>query len=576
MIPSINMSMHYEQSELFANNNPQLHGHNHFLMDDDPFAPTPIGRGPGSASSSSLGTMVPLAPPSNNNAATNNANNNMNYSGVDDPAKSFPIVLHSILSEAGVDGDIHWLPCGTRFVIANKEKFSKVVLPRYFGTRGGGGGAGSTTKFTSFTRRLKRWNFSRVPSGREMGAYYHESFRRGEPEMARRIVYPVSKGQASAAAAGSGGGGGGVAGGGKAGGKGDKGKQHAAATKIPKARRRASTGSIAPAKLDDGAAAACELGIDMTPMPIRSSLMVKDGSVLPLSLMEDDVKNFLTGDDFAALADGLGNDMAGSAETNGGAPSIDVEPVSFVSNNNPPNTFRLHPGFPPSSAVPAGQSQQSQLQGLGMPSLRTVMRRHSVTMGNLNPASISMPPMMNGSGSNALSANISSFIHRPMVMGRPMVIGSSSNAVTATNTNSFNTTPAAPPLLGMNNPMLPMMISSSNNAGTTNIHSHSFTAQPDSMFASNFSCAPKAMANANGANNATTGMNFVQNNNIMPQIMTVETKNTEPMQGAQSFPLQPDHMGSCGEPSDVDGRKSPFSFSRECSFDDLKIIDPFT
>ena len=111
------------------------------------------------------------------------------YSELDN-ARSFPILLHAIVSDESLNSAIHWVECGTIFVIANKEEFTHVILSKYFGGRAGGAMA---TKFTSFTRRLKRWNFQRIPSGRKMGSYYHENFIRGKPELARKIVYPVFK-----------------------------------------------------------------------------------------------------------------------------------------------------------------------------------------------------------------------------------------------------------------------------------------------------------------------------------------------------------------------------------------------
>ena len=92
---------------------------------------------------------------------------------------AFPILLHDIVSDPSTDDCIHWLSCGTRFMISDKKKFAKEVLPRFYGH----------AKFTSFTRRLKRWSFTRVPSGPFMGAYFNPNFRRGEPEMASRVRY---------------------------------------------------------------------------------------------------------------------------------------------------------------------------------------------------------------------------------------------------------------------------------------------------------------------------------------------------------------------------------------------------
>ena len=92
---------------------------------------------------------------------------------------SFPLMLHNVISDPATDDCIHWLSCGTRFIISDKKKFSKDVLPRFYGP----------AKFTSFTRRLKRWSFQRVPSGPFMGAYYNPNFRRDEPDQAHRVRY---------------------------------------------------------------------------------------------------------------------------------------------------------------------------------------------------------------------------------------------------------------------------------------------------------------------------------------------------------------------------------------------------
>ena len=92
---------------------------------------------------------------------------------------SFPLLLHNVVSDAATDDCIHWLSCGARFIISDKKKFAKDVLPQFYGP----------AKFTSFTRRLKRWSFARVPSGPFMGAYYNPNFRRGEPELAHRVRY---------------------------------------------------------------------------------------------------------------------------------------------------------------------------------------------------------------------------------------------------------------------------------------------------------------------------------------------------------------------------------------------------
>ena len=74
---------------------------------------------------------------------------------------------------------ISWLPHGKGFSIHDKQRFATEILPYHF----------EGAKFTSFTRRLKRWNFERVSRGPEMGAYYSKFFIRGKPELVPRMIY---------------------------------------------------------------------------------------------------------------------------------------------------------------------------------------------------------------------------------------------------------------------------------------------------------------------------------------------------------------------------------------------------
>lgn len=73
--------------------------------------------------------------------------------------------LHRMITNESHTGAIDWLPDGDGFVVTLKNSFSSDILPLYFGQ----------AKYTSFTRRLKRWGFTRVSNS---GAYYHEKFRR--------------------------------------------------------------------------------------------------------------------------------------------------------------------------------------------------------------------------------------------------------------------------------------------------------------------------------------------------------------------------------------------------------------
>ena len=91
----------------------------------------------------------------------------------------FPVLLHGIVCNPATDHCIHWLPDRNQFTISDKNKFAKEVLPTLNGN----------AKFTSFTRRLKRWGFTRIASGPQIGAYENPDFAREEPERCRNIKY---------------------------------------------------------------------------------------------------------------------------------------------------------------------------------------------------------------------------------------------------------------------------------------------------------------------------------------------------------------------------------------------------
>ena len=95
----------------------------------------------------------------------------------------FPVILHGIVSDPETDHCIHWLPNGNLFTISDKKKFAKEVMPKLNGQ----------AKFTSFTRRLKRWGFSRIASGPQIGAYQNPDFIKDDPERLKNIKYMHQK-----------------------------------------------------------------------------------------------------------------------------------------------------------------------------------------------------------------------------------------------------------------------------------------------------------------------------------------------------------------------------------------------
>lgn len=89
----------------------------------------------------------------------------------DNHSAFFPKVLHDIISDESNSDIITWLPTGKAFLIMDKKRFAQDIIPQYFP---------QIVKFTSFTRKLSRWGFQRVPRGPFIGSYYHASFIKGD------------------------------------------------------------------------------------------------------------------------------------------------------------------------------------------------------------------------------------------------------------------------------------------------------------------------------------------------------------------------------------------------------------
>ncbi len=97
---------------------------------------------------------------------------------------SFPQQLMDVLSDEKLSDVISWLPHGQGWIILDKQRFAEEVLPNYFEKK---------SKWTSFTRKLNRWNFTRVTRGDEVGSYYHPLFQRGKTELCMQMTCMGSK-----------------------------------------------------------------------------------------------------------------------------------------------------------------------------------------------------------------------------------------------------------------------------------------------------------------------------------------------------------------------------------------------
>jgi len=103
----------------------------------------------------------------------------------------FPRKLYELLSNEETDV-IGWTASGNSFMILDMDIFTKDVLMKYFRHQ----------KYSSFQRQLNLYGFRKIQKGPEIGAYAHESFVRGEPDLlfhVRRMPQGTSPANAVAA-----------------------------------------------------------------------------------------------------------------------------------------------------------------------------------------------------------------------------------------------------------------------------------------------------------------------------------------------------------------------------------------
>jgi len=93
------------------------------------------------------------------------------------PKMNFPAKLFEVITDEANSDIIQWLPGGKAYIIHDKKRFAADILPRYF----------KQSQFTSFTRKLSRWNFQRVTRGLLMGAYFHKYFQKDNPSLCRMM-----------------------------------------------------------------------------------------------------------------------------------------------------------------------------------------------------------------------------------------------------------------------------------------------------------------------------------------------------------------------------------------------------
>jgi hypothetical protein len=77
-----------------------------------------------------------------------------------------------------------WLPHGRAFIVRKPKQFTQEIMPKYF----------RQSKLTSFQRQLNLYGFRRITQGADAGAYYHELFLRGRPQLCMRMNRQKVKG----------------------------------------------------------------------------------------------------------------------------------------------------------------------------------------------------------------------------------------------------------------------------------------------------------------------------------------------------------------------------------------------
>lgn len=112
----------------------------------------------------------------------------MKRKGQRQKATRFPVKLMQVLSSGRYDHIISWTPDGLSFVVKKPSLLVSDVLPLYF----------KEVKYTSFTRKLHRWGFVKILRGKELSAYFHKSFRRGDFDGATQMhcsktTQPITK-----------------------------------------------------------------------------------------------------------------------------------------------------------------------------------------------------------------------------------------------------------------------------------------------------------------------------------------------------------------------------------------------
>lgn len=118
-------------------------------------------------------------------------NGNSNSLNLNCNIVSFPLRLQRMLDKLesqDEDDIISWLPHGRAFLVHCPERFTAELMPRYLLRQ---------TKYSSFQRQLHMYNFQRITTGPDKGAYCHPYFLRGKPGLCGKMTRTRVNGKGS-------------------------------------------------------------------------------------------------------------------------------------------------------------------------------------------------------------------------------------------------------------------------------------------------------------------------------------------------------------------------------------------
>jgi len=78
---------------------------------------------------------------------------------------------------------VSWLPQGNGFTIHDKKQFEQVILPKFM----------KKIHYSSFTRRMNRWNFVLYNVSHTSSRYFHPQFIKGDYDSAREMTPEAQK-----------------------------------------------------------------------------------------------------------------------------------------------------------------------------------------------------------------------------------------------------------------------------------------------------------------------------------------------------------------------------------------------